>query len=165
MQSVQSFIGDLKSYKKNVLEVRERAEIAALKELETLIKVRVFNENKDTELKSFGTYRSKSYKALRESKGRQTAKKDLQLSGQLKLSIKVGKNQGKNVLGFDDPKSIDIREGQEQGSKTRYGVAVKQIGSEGNKVDIFAPNEFEVDKAFEQFVYVIDSKLAELNNV
>lgn len=41
MQNIQSFIGDLKSYKKNVLEVRERAEIA-LKELETLIQSKGF---------------------------------------------------------------------------------------------------------------------------
>jgi hypothetical protein len=167
MGSIQGFITDLKTYKKNVLDVRERAEIAALKELEEKMKVRIFDKSKGTDLQDFGTYRSQAYKALRESKGRQIGTKDLQFSGEFKKSMTVGKNQGRNVLGFtNDPndkikdRSATIREGQEKGSKTRYGVPVKQIG-----FDIFTPNEFEIDEAFQRFVEVIDLKLAELNNV
>jgi len=159
-QSIKSFIGDLKQYKKNVLEVREKAEIAALSELNSIIQTRVFSKNQGTDLQSFGTYRSESYKSKRAAKGRQTSIKDLEFDGTLRRSIVIGKNQGRNVLGFDSERSIIIREGQEKGSKTRGGVPVKQIG-----FDIFAPNETEIDLAFDKYVEVIDDKLRELNNV
>ena len=164
-QSIQSFIGSLKQYKKNVLEVREKAEIAALSDLSASIQYRVFSKNQGTDLQSFGSYRSESYKAKRAKNGRQTDQKDLQFAkegipGSLRNSIVIGKNQGRNVLGFDSERSITIREGQEKGSKTRGGVPVKQIG-----FDIFAPNETEIDLAFDKYVEVIDDKLRELNNV
>ena len=159
-QSIQSFIGDLKQYKKNVLEVREKAEIAALSDLNNSIQYRVFSKNQGTNLQSFGSYRSETYKSKRAAKGRQTAIKDLEFDGTLRRSIVIGKNQGRNVLGFDSERSIIIREGQEKGSKTRGGVPVKQIG-----FDIFTPNETEIDLAFEKYVEVIDDKLRELNNV
>ncbi len=159
-QSIKSFIGDLKQYKKNVLEVRDKAEIAALSELNSIIQTRVFSKSQGTDLQSFGSYRSESYKSKRAAKGRQTAIKDLEFDGTLRRSIVIGKNQGRNVLGFDSERSIIIREGQEKGSKTRGGVPVKQIG-----FDIFAPNETEIDLAFDKYVEVIDDKLRELNNV
>lgn len=159
-QSIQSFIGSLKQYKKNVLEVREKAEIAALSELNSIIQTRVFSKSQGTDLQSFGSYRSESYKSKRAKNGRQTNIKDLEFDGTLRRSIVIGKNQGRNVLGFDSERSIIIREGQEKGSKTRGGVPVKQIG-----FDIFAPNETEIDLAFDKYVEVIDDKLRELNNV
>lgn len=160
-QSIQSFIGSLKQYKKNVLEVREKAEIAALSDLSASIQYRVFSKNQGTNLQSFGSYRSESYKSKRAAKGRQTAIKDLEFDGTLRRSIVIGKNQGRNVLGFDSERSIIIREGQEKGSsRTKGGVPVKQIG-----FDIFTPNETEIDLAFEKYVEVIDDKLRELNNV
>lgn len=159
-QSIQSFIGSLKQYKKNVLEVREKAEIAALSDLSASIQYRVFSKNQGTDLQSFGSYRSDAYKSKRAAKGRQTNIKDLEFDGTLRRNIVIGKNQGRNVLGFDSERSIIIREGQEKGSKTRGGVPVKQIG-----FDIFAPNETEIDLAFDKYVEVIDDKLRELNNV
>lgn len=159
-QSIQSFIGDLKAYKKNVLETRENAEISALTKLNELVQERVFTFNQGTKGESFGTYRSESYKKRREAKGRQTVNKDLEVDGTFRKSIKVGKNQGKNVLGFDNELSIKIREGQEKGSKTRNGLDVKQIGFE-----IFEPNNEEIDLAFEEYERVIFKKLDELANV
>lgn len=173
-QSIQSFIGDLKQYKKNVLDVRQNAEIAALTELSSQMQTRIFSKNEGTDGQSFGSYRSEAYKKKREnfktekgrSSSRQTAIKDLELTGAFRRSIKVGKNNGINVLGFDDSenpnktKSYLIREGQEKGSRSRNGSFVKQIG-----FDIFVPRDEEIDRAFEKYLEVIDDKLRELNNV
>lgn len=159
-QSIQSFIGDLKAYKKNVLETRENAEIAALTELNELIQERVFNRHIGTEGQSFGTYRSESYKKKRLNyvtpKGtkspRQIAFKDLELSGTFRKSIKVGKNQGRNVLGLDNEEGIKIREYQETSSK--------QLNFEFLK-----PTENEIDLAFKLYERVIFKKLDEIANV
>lgn len=76
---------------------------------QTFISTRVFVEHQTTDGTPFGKYKSDSYKKFRQSLGRQTNTKDLQLSGDLLKSIKQVENQ----VVFNDDRSAKIANWQE----------------------------------------------------
>ena len=143
-----------------LIEVKDVAEIAALKTFEANMKQRIFDNSTGTSGEVFGTYRSEAYKDKRKKAGRQTDIKDLQFSGEFKKDLQIGTSGGKNVLGFKTQRSIDIAIGQQEGSKTRYGTFVKQIN-----IPIFTPQQEEIDFAFEEYSKVINDKIIETLNV
>ncbi len=83
---------------------------AAAIQAKSFLEVRVFAENKTTSGMPFGTYNSESYKAYRKSLGKQVVKKDLQLTGDLKNSIK----QNENMVLFGDDESAEKAQEQER---------------------------------------------------
>lgn len=143
-----------------LLGVKDLAEIAALKNIEADMKQRIFDNSTGTSGEVFGSYRSEAYKKRRKDAGRQTDIKDLQFSGHLKTDMQVGVSSGKNVIGFLDDKSKDIVKGQEDGSKTRYGTFVPQIG-----FPIFKPQDEEISEGIKKYNEVINDKIKEVFNV
>ena len=63
------------------------ATLAYCSEAEGQILFRIFNENLGAKGESFGVYKSEAYKEFRAALGRETSKKDLQLTDQMRLTI------------------------------------------------------------------------------
>ena len=77
-------------------------------------KARIFNEGKASDNTSLGAYKNARYKAFRQSIGRQTGYKDLEVFGDLRRNFTVGTNGDDIVLGFATDKARLIAVGQEQ---------------------------------------------------
>lgn len=116
-----------------------KAETAALSQILALGKERVFNDNFGTdEVRSFGKYRSKSYRNKRVKAGRQIAKKDLQFTGQLKRDYQLGQSNGVAAIGFSTDRSGNIRDFQED--------STVQIN-----FDIFTPSALEIEEGLKVY--------------
>ena len=99
---------------------------------------RIFNFTKDSSGKKFGKYKSLSYKRKREQAGRQISNKDLQFSGLLKNSVKVG-NLDDNTF------AIGIIPSKHKDKADSANISVFQ--EEQLKAKIFVPSDKEIQKA------------------
>jgi hypothetical protein len=113
-------------------------ELVAVKQVEGMMKQRVFNAGADSNNAPIGTY-SPGYAKKRAREGRQTAYKDLQMTGHLFNSIKAGKNStGRTTLGI--VASMDKKAGVTASQKATYQE--EQTGRV-----IFEPSENELSRA------------------
>jgi len=147
-----------------------------------LLQQRVFQENKDIEGNDFGVYignkrkaraikstknrtqnkRNKavvgqdltSYQRKRLLRGRQIAKKDLELEGGLRRSIETQvENEKSAILQFNNDEAAKIARGQEnQITNIRNGG---KGSTKGDGIKIFRLNDSEKDKVIEQGVILI----------
>ena len=87
-----------------------------VKQAEEMFKSRIFNENKTTSGSSFGRYKTKAWIKKRKEAGRQTSKKDLQMTGDFRRAIKpVRKTDNRMTLEFaGDDVLLKIADGQEK---------------------------------------------------
>lgn len=111
-------------------DIDERAQISSLSRLEGEIKQRIFNRGEAADGTAIGNYRSRQHIGRRQSTGRQTAYKDLELSGELRRSIQIGKSGGKNSLGFTTDRSRLIAEAQQtplQTGKIIFAASEREI--------------------------------------
>ncbi|MGV6816117.1 MAG: hypothetical protein ACWA44_02470 [Thiotrichales bacterium] len=108
-------------------------QLVAMKRAEGEMKLRVFANSQATDGSSLGQYKSDGHVKKRQDLGRQTARKDLVLFGDLQRSIVTGNQGGKAVLGFTTNKQRTIAEGQE-----------RQIGK-----DVFSLSEDTIDLVFD----------------
>ena len=97
---------------------------AAAIEANFFISTRVFIEHKTTDGTPFGKYRSEAYLKYKRTIKSDASTKDLQLTGSLLRSVK----QSENEVFFDNDFSAKVAKGQEEGSKTKSGKFVAQIG-------------------------------------
>lgn len=102
------------------------------KQAEEILKDRIFDDTKTADGKLFGTYISESYKKKRLKKSRQISRKDLDVTGGLRNSIKLRKLKDNVLLEFVDDKAVLIAEGQER--------QIGQIQS-GSKVNMRSPKK------------------------
>lgn len=100
-----------------------------------ILKQRVFNQGRATDGGLIKRGYSKGWQKKRKSKGFQTSYVDLQFSGDLFKSIKVGKSGNDTVLGFTNEKTLVYARANEE----RYKNAEDTI---------FALNNKESDEAF-----------------
>jgi len=89
-------------------------EIAALSSVIGLYLQRIHNKGEASDGSPIGIYESLGHIKKRQELGRQISKKDLELHGNLRRSVKIGVSEGKNVIGFDVDLSRLIAEGQEK---------------------------------------------------
>ena len=76
---------------------------------------RVFNKGKTTSGQSFGRYKTKAWKKKRREAGRQTTRKDLQMTGDFKNAIKKNPQKDHATIEFaGDPVLEKIADGQEK---------------------------------------------------
>jgi hypothetical protein len=94
------------------------AEVVATTDAIGVVTRRIFNEGKLRDGGSIGNYTSPPYKRRRELKGRQTKFIDLQFTGDLFNSIKVGQFNGHSSIGIVSDKENDVANHLEG----RYGV-------------------------------------------
>lgn len=135
--NIEQTIKELEKAKINPADVQDMM-TSALNSSMALMKRRIFNVNEDVEGKNFGKYVSKSYKKRRKAKGRQVAKKDLEMTGQLRKSIQLEKApEGARVVSLS-PK-IDWQE-----------VQVGRLRGTGRAI-IFTFNEIEKEQVEIQF--------------
>ena len=106
----------------------------AAKQAERILKFRIFNEGKTTSGQMFGRYKTKSWKKERQDKGRQTVYKDLNMTGDLKDSIRVSRRKKSANVRFANEKFREIAAGQ-----------TNQIG----RGEIFRLSEQEAEKVIE----------------
>lgn len=104
---------------------------------EEILKDRIFDDTKTADGKLFGSYKSESYKKKRQKAGRQTSRKDLDITGDLRNSIKLRKLKDNVLLEFVNNKAVLIAEGQE-----------RQIGQilAGSKVNMKSPKKTVIFK-------------------
>lgn len=88
---------ELKRVASNVSREQTRFLVLGGKRMEGLMKRRIFNEGQDSEEKKIGDYKSTYWEKVRQRKGRQTSKVDLQYSGSLLTSMKTVED-GKEVV-------------------------------------------------------------------
>lgn len=136
---------DIQKIKKCFSEEKKNMEFLMANSILRSAKERVFNRTKGTEGEFFGKYRSTPYKRLRVRNRLQVDYKDLQFTNVFRDDLQTGENEGKIVVGWSTERSENIAIGQESGSKTKNGKSVKQIN-----IPIFAPNEEEVEIAFDE---------------
>lgn len=141
--TLADFGNNLNSFADNIKIFANEAINAGIDEAENQIQTRIFNDNLDINGKSFGKYRSKEYKALRLSLGRQIAVKDLQFTGNL-FQEGIIKDYDSKQLLFKSELDIEKARTQERQLKTK----------------IFELSEEEVDIVVE----VIDEVFIELFN-
>jgi len=118
--------------------------LLAIKTAEVIFKNRVFNEGKATSGQSFGRYKTKQWVKKRAAKGRQTARKDLQMTGDFRRAIKpVRKTDNRMTLEFTgDEVLLKIADGQEN----QIGKGDIFEFSEKEKKEIFTRVEKEIDR-------------------
>lgn len=105
--------GKLAALKSALSEVRGKAEVAGIQTLRADMERRVFNNGRGTD-RPLGPYRSAAYKRFRANRKRQTAYKDLELTGQLRRDLIVGELGDNAVLGFRTDRSAKIADYQEE---------------------------------------------------
>lgn len=88
-------------FKRIVLPRVSSFEIAALSSVQGMMLQRIHNDGKASDNSLLGDY-SAQYAKFRKLHGRQTGKKDLELFGGLRRSVKLGVSGKNNVLGFDN---------------------------------------------------------------
>lgn len=87
------------SYESKVFDIIDASMKAAMYQAKQAVGIRIFEDNQNMKGESFGSYKSEAYKKFRKSKGKQTAKVDLQLSGTLARSISdVVSSNGYSVI-------------------------------------------------------------------
>jgi hypothetical protein len=84
------------------------------KDLEGRMKLRIFSDGKDANETSIGDYKSKSWIKKRKETGRQTAKVDLEYTGQLRNSIQVVQDSNETVIAIINNEDYLKAKGQEQ---------------------------------------------------
>ena len=135
--------------------------LLAIKQAEAIFMNRVFNENKTKSGQTFGRYKTKAWKKKRSDAGRQVSRKDLQMTNQLRNSIKpVRKTKSRMTLEFVGQGTytsgkktrtvefIDIADGQEN----QIGKGDIFEFSEKEKKEIFTRVEKEVSKDIRKIV-------------
>lgn len=140
---IDKFI-NIEKLKKCFAEEKAGIETKMGQQLLALSKKRIFDRTKGTDGEFFGKYRSAPYIALRKKHGLETSVKDLQFTNDLRDDMQLGEIEGITVIGFSTPRSEKIIIGQENGSKTKSGKPVQQIG-----FAIFAPSDDEADEVIE----------------
>lgn len=119
-----------------IVDIVEQSQQVVLQETLGQMLQRIFNRGEDAEGNIIGPYSSEAYKQLREDRGLQTTKIDLQFSGDLFRSIDIGTSNNIPVIGITNSKSADI---------SVYQEIAKGTGSVPRK--IFTPSEQEKDQA------------------
>jgi len=116
--------------------------LLAIKQAEVIFKNRVFNEGKTTGGSTFGRYKTEAWKKKRSAAGRQTSRKDLQMTGDFRKAIKpVRKTDNRMTLEFTgDEVLLKIADGQER----QIGKGVIFEFSEKEKKEVFTRVEKEV---------------------
>lgn len=89
------------------------------KNLEGLIKARIFNDGLDSGERKIGKYKSKSWIAKRSENGRQTSNVDLEFTGELRDSIQVVRSGDKVFLVVVNDKDFAKAKGQEDRRKKK----------------------------------------------
>lgn len=89
------------------------------KNLEGLMKARIFNEGLDSGERKIGKYKSKSWIAKRSENGRQTSNVDLEFTGELRDSIQVVRSGDKVFLVVVNDKDFAKAKGQEDRRKKK----------------------------------------------
>jgi len=161
--------------------------VGALNTGNGLMQQRIFTQNKDTQGQSFGTYVGKKskvgklpktsnrtqakrnkavegqeltyYQRKRALRGRQTAKKDLELEGSLRRSIEtVIENDKAAIINFSNDESAAIAHGQEQQiTNIRNGRPGTTKGTGATK--IFNLDTKEREEVTEQGIILINEIL------
>lgn len=109
-----------------------------------IMKRRIFNQSQAVDGTSFGKYKSEPYKKKRAKRGRQIARKDLEVDGTIRRSIEVVTvNNTKAEVRFTNDESAKIAGYQEiQIFNVLNGLPVK---TKGKKIEIFKFNQTERD--------------------
>lgn len=145
---------NIEKLKKCFAEEKADIELKMAQQLLALSKKRIFDRTQGTEGQFFGKYRSKPYVSVRKKEKLQTDIKDLQFSNDLRDDMQVGVFENKTVIGFSTERSENIIIGQENGSATKSGKPVQQIG-----FAIFAPSDDEADDVIELGQELLDEML------
>ncbi|MBY9021947.1 MAG: hypothetical protein KGD67_12900, partial [Candidatus Lokiarchaeota archaeon] len=75
----------------------------------------VFNKGKTMSGQSFGSYKTEAWKKKRKEKGRQTTRKDLQMTGEFRDSIKRNPQKDHATIEFAGSEVLEkIADGQEK---------------------------------------------------
>lgn len=125
--------------RKNISEI----EIPALKALKGQMDRRIFRDGRTSTGVSMGPYYS-AWRKVRARAGYQTARKDLEFTGDLRRSIQVGKSGGRNVLGFT---SGDERKKAE----TNEAFIQRATGS-----SVFTASKRELEKVDKEVIRTLD---------
>lgn len=110
------------------VEAIPKAEIAALKRMEGLMKVRIHNQGLNTALGRIGQY-SPGYAKKRRMAGRQVAYVDLEFDGDLRRGYTTGvtSDKGTNCIGFvNDAETAKASENDSRFSLTFYPTDQEQ---------------------------------------
>lgn len=91
--------------------------VVGAKNLEGLMKARIFNDGLDSKESKIGKYKSKTWIAKRKDEGRQTSNVDLEFSGELRDSITVVRSQNEVFLAINNDKDFAKAKGQESRRK------------------------------------------------
>lgn len=89
------------------------------KNLEGLMKARIFNDGLDSGERKIGKYKSKAWIAKRSENGRQTSNVDLEFTGELRDSIQVVRSKDKVFLVVVNDKDFAKAKGQEDRRKKK----------------------------------------------
>jgi hypothetical protein len=116
------------------------------KNLEGLMKARIFNDGLDSGERKIGKYKSKAWIQKRKDFGRQTSNVDLEFTGELRDSIQVVKSQNEVFLVVINDKDFAKAKGQEDRRKKK----------------IFTPSRDEREETEE---YIQDLFNAELDKI
>lgn len=112
-----------------------------------VMKRRIFNQSLAADGQSLGPYYSEQYARDRRREGRQTARKDLEMTGTLRRTIEtVTVNNTKAEIRITHPEQADIARKQEiQIFNLKNGLPYNDYNS-GGKVPIFEldPDELEI---------------------
>lgn len=87
------------------------------KNLEGLMKARIFNDGLDSGERKIGKYKSKSWIAKRAENGRQTSNVDLEYTGELRDSIQVVRSKNEVFIVINNDKDFAKAKGQESRRK------------------------------------------------
>ncbi len=128
MALAERIIQKLNRLTKTLVNGKSRIEVGALVATSGVYKKRIFNRAQATDGSDIGSYKSKSYKAKRKSRGRQTSKKDLFFEGDLFRSIQVGRSGSENVIGYLRNQERRIARFQEQQTrKDIFGISKNEV--------------------------------------
>lgn len=110
-----------------------------------VMKRRIFNQSLDADGNSLGPYYSEQYERDRRRRGRQTARKDLEMDGTVRRAIEVVTvNNTKAEIRITNAESADIARYQEvQIYNLRNGLPANS--DSGGKVPIFELNADELE--------------------
>ena len=146
----------------------------AVKELEGLMKARIFNDGLDSNNNKIGNYSTtesyfgpsqffkkkplksikfdNGYKGFREYLGRQTAYVDLMLSGSLMLSLTTYKTGSQYVLAIRDNPNDSVSEAlKAEGNEDRFNTTIFEP-SESEKKAVKKAIETQIDIIFKKFL-------------
>jgi hypothetical protein len=92
------------------------------KNLEGLMKSRIFNDGLDSKEAKIGKYKSTSWIAKRSENGRQTSNVDLEFTGELRDSIQVVRSKNEVFIVINNDKDFAKAKGQESRRKKKIFI-------------------------------------------